>query len=149
MLQRLIEREVTGERIRDKALRAQTNDFKAAKMDLKARESDIAGENKGRRGAWREPAPLSVFTRLPFYPWLVVATVCIGAFMGQVDASIAQLVLPELRRGFHEPVSAVAWVSIAYLLVVTAMLPIVSAASGRVNIARPFFIALCGSNAEK
>jgi EmrB/QacA subfamily drug resistance transporter len=45
--------------------------------------------------------------------------------MGQTDASIAQLVLPELRRSFHEPVRAVAWVAIAYLLVVTAMLPTV------------------------
>ena len=94
-------------------------------MDLRARESGAASNNTGRLGSWREPAPLSVFTRLPFYPWLVVGAVCIGAFMGQVDASIAQLVLPELRRGFHEPVRAVAWVSIAYLLVVTAMLPIV------------------------
>jgi EmrB/QacA subfamily drug resistance transporter len=95
-------------------------------MDLKARESGAAGMKRGGRlGAWREPAPLNIFTRLPFYPWLVVGTVCIGAFMGQVDASIAQLVLPELRSGFHEPVRAVAWVSIAYLLVATAMLPIV------------------------
>jgi EmrB/QacA subfamily drug resistance transporter len=94
-------------------------------MDLRVRESGVAGKKTGRLRLWREPAPLGVFTRLPSYPWLVVATVCIGAFMGQVDASIAQLVLPELRRGFHEPVRAVAWVSIAYLLVVTAMLPIV------------------------
>jgi EmrB/QacA subfamily drug resistance transporter len=92
-------------------------------MNLK--ESGIASQNTGRPGFWREPAPLGVFARLPFYPWLVVGTVCIGAFMGQTDASIAQLVLPELRRGFHEPVRAVAWVSIAYLLVITAMLPIV------------------------
>jgi EmrB/QacA subfamily drug resistance transporter len=94
-------------------------------MDLRPRESGVASENPGRLGSWREPAPLSFFTGLPFYPWLVVGVVCIGAFMGQLDASIAQLVLPELRRGFHEPVRAVAWVSIAYLLVVTAMLPIV------------------------
>jgi len=45
--------------------------------------------------------------------------------MGQVDASIAQLVVPELRSAFHAPISEVAWVSIAYLLVVTVMLPIV------------------------
>jgi hypothetical protein len=34
--------------------------------------------------------------------------------MGQTDASIVQLVLPELQPGFCEPVSAVAWVAIAY-----------------------------------
>jgi hypothetical protein len=34
------------------------------------------------------------FERRPYYPWFVVTTVCIGAFMGQVDASIAQLAMP-------------------------------------------------------
>ena len=76
-------------------------------------------------GKWLEPPPLRVLESRSYYPWLVVGTVCIGAFMGQVDASIAQLVLPELRSAFHAPISSVAWVSIAYLLVVTVMLPIV------------------------
>jgi len=71
-----------------------------------------------------EPAPLHAVARLDSYPWLVVGTVCIGAFMGQVDASIAQLVLPELELEFHARLGAVAWVAIAYLLVVAAMLPV-------------------------
>jgi EmrB/QacA subfamily drug resistance transporter len=71
-----------------------------------------------------EPAPLRAVARLDSYPWFVVGTVCIGAFMSQVDASIAQLVLPELELEFHARVGAVAWVSIAYLLVVAAMLPV-------------------------
>ena len=77
-----------------------------------------------RDGIWREPAPLCGVARLDCYPWLVVGTVCIGAFMGQVDASIAQLVLPEVEREFHASIGAAAWVSIAYLLVVAAMLPV-------------------------
>ena len=32
--------------------------------------------------------------------WIIVATVCIGSFMGQLDASITQLVLPALEREF-------------------------------------------------
>ena len=40
-------------------------------------------------GIWREPAPLPRVARLDCYPWLVVGTVCIGAFMSQTDASIA------------------------------------------------------------
>ena len=79
----------------------------------------------GRRGGiWREPAPLHGLARLDSYPWLVVGTVCIGAFMGQVDASIAQLVLPEVEHEFHASIGAAAWVSIAYLLVAAAMLPV-------------------------
>jgi MFS family permease len=85
---------------------------------------DGTDENAGALGIWREPAPLRGLARLDCYPWLVVGTVCIGAFMGQVDASIAQLVLPELEREFHASIGAVAWVSIAYLLVVAAMVPV-------------------------
>jgi EmrB/QacA subfamily drug resistance transporter len=104
--------------------RADTNQrLRGCKMD--GREPRIMSKYAGRLGFWREPPPLRVLQCLDFYPWLVVGTVCIGAFMGQVDASIAQLVLPELRREFHEPVHLVAWVAIVYLLVVTVMLPIV------------------------
>ena len=77
-----------------------------------------------RDGIWREPAPLRGVARLDCYPWLIISTVCIGAFMGQVDASIAQLVLPEVGREFHASIGATAWVSIAYLLVAAAMLPV-------------------------
>ena len=77
-----------------------------------------------RDGIWRELAPLRSVARLDCYPWLVVGAVCIGAFMGQVDASIAQLVLPEVARDFHVSIGAAAWVLIAYLLVAAAMLPV-------------------------
>lgn len=55
---------------------------------------------------------------------MVVGTVCVGAFMGQLDASIAQLVLPQLEREFAASVSLVSWVAVAYLLTVAALLPI-------------------------
>lgn len=35
---------------------------------------------------------------------------CIGAFMGQLDASIAQLVLPELERQFRNSLGGISWV---------------------------------------
>ena len=85
---------------------------------------DHSNERRAAVALGYEPAPLRAISRLDFYPWLVVGTVCIGAFMSQVDASIAQLVLPELELEFHARVGAVAWVSIAYLLVVAAMLPV-------------------------
>ncbi|GAC1654666.1 MAG: MFS transporter [Mycobacterium sp.] len=56
-----------------------------------------------------------------FYPWLIVGTVCIGAFLGQLDASIAGLVLPTLETSFGAPLADVEWVAIAYLLILAAL----------------------------
>ncbi|MBV9594314.1 MAG: MFS transporter [Actinobacteria bacterium] len=50
-------------------------------------------------------------------PWLAVAAVCVGAFMGQLDASIVTLALPALSRDLHASLGAVEWVSLSYLLV--------------------------------
>lgn len=71
-----------------------------------------------------EPAPLKSATRLSWYPWLVVGTTCIGAFMGQVDASIVQLALPALERNFDVSLDAVSWVAIAYSLAFASILPL-------------------------
>ena len=58
------------------------------------------------------------------YPWLIVGVTCIGAFMGQVDASIVQLALPTLGRVFDCTLESVSWVALAYLLGVAAFMPI-------------------------
>ena len=72
----------------------------------------------------REPAPAPAIARLGYYPWLVVGVVSIGAFMGQVDASIAQLLLPSLEGAFAATLAAVSWVAVAYLLTMAALMPI-------------------------
>jgi EmrB/QacA subfamily drug resistance transporter len=53
--------------------------------------------------------------------WFVVATVCTGAFMGQLDASIVTVALPSLQQAFHASLAAVTWVGLSYLLVLVAM----------------------------
>ncbi|HEY2595135.1 MAG TPA: DHA2 family efflux MFS transporter permease subunit, partial [Chloroflexota bacterium] len=47
--------------------------------------------------------------------------VCVGAFLGQLDASIAGLVLPTLEQTFSAPVAGVEWVAIAYLVTLAAL----------------------------
>ncbi|HEX4726032.1 MAG TPA: MFS transporter [Pseudonocardiaceae bacterium] len=54
--------------------------------------------------------------------WLAVGTVCLGAFMGQLDASIVTLTYPALRVGFNTSLAAVTWVSLSYLLTLVAVL---------------------------
>ncbi|MGH7642147.1 MAG: MFS transporter [Candidatus Dormibacteria bacterium] len=55
--------------------------------------------------------------------WWVVGTVCIGAFMGQLDASIVVIALPTLQKHFHGNLGSVEWVSLAYLLTLIALVP--------------------------
>ncbi len=56
--------------------------------------------------------------------WPVVSVACIGAFIGQLDASIVQLALPALKDAFGVTVDEVRWVAIAYLLAFAACLPV-------------------------
>ncbi len=78
---------------------------------------------RNRLSSGYEPAPPDFIARLNYYPWLVVGATCIGAFIGQLDASIVQLALPALEHEFHATLTAVSWVAIAYLLAYAALLP--------------------------
>ena len=73
-----------------------------------------------RRQLLSEPRRPAVVRASPRAHWYVVGTVCIGAFMGQLDASIVTLALPRLSRELHASVGAVEWVALTYLLVLVA-----------------------------
>jgi EmrB/QacA subfamily drug resistance transporter len=82
-------------------------------------DPQLAFASVGRR-LLREPRrPVAVRTS-PRAHWYVVGTVCIGAFMGQLDASIVTLALPSMGRDLHASVGAVEWVALSYLLVLVA-----------------------------
>ncbi len=51
-----------------------------------------------------------------------MATVCFGAFLGQLDASIVTLAFPALQRQFGSGLAAVQWVSLGYLLTLIVLL---------------------------
>ena len=67
------------------------------------------------------PRPEAV-RRNPRAPWLAVGVVCFGAFMGQLDASIVTLTFRPMQDEFGSPLAAVQWVSLAYLLMLVALL---------------------------
>lgn len=71
-----------------------------------------------------EPAPLAALERLPWHSWIVVGLVSIGAFVGQLDATIVQLALPTLATTFDARLHAVSWVSLGYLVAFASFLPI-------------------------
>jgi MFS family permease len=70
----------------------------------------------------REPARPAAVRDHPLAPWFAVAAVCFGAFMGQLDASIVTVAFPALQRQFGTGLAAAQWVSLGYLLVLTALL---------------------------
>jgi MFS family permease len=70
----------------------------------------------------REPPRPPTIRASPRASWYVVLTVCIGAFMGQLDASIVTLALPRIGAGLRDSPGAVRWVSLAYLLVLACTL---------------------------
>ncbi|MFJ5231810.1 MFS transporter [Kitasatospora sp. NPDC088391] len=73
--------------------------------------------------------------------WLAVGTVCLGAFLGQLTASVTSLVFPALEHRFTAGFAAVEWVSLAYLLVLVALL----APAGRLSdLAGRKTMYLCG-----
>jgi EmrB/QacA subfamily drug resistance transporter len=67
-----------------------------------------------------EPRRPASVRSLPNAHWLAVAAVCIGALMGQLDASIVTVALPTLQKSFHTSVGSVTWVGLSYLLVLVA-----------------------------
>jgi MFS family permease len=58
----------------------------------------------------------------PRAPWAAVGAVCLGAFMGQLDASIVTLTYPQLESEFHAGLGSVQWVSLSYLVVLAVLL---------------------------
>jgi MFS family permease len=66
------------------------------------------------------PRPQAVRNN-PRAPWLAVGVVCFGAFMGQLDASIVTLTFRPMEHDFAAPLAAVQWVSLAYLLLLVAL----------------------------
>ena len=89
-------------------------------MGNAVRETEGTTPARGWRRAFVEPARPVAIAHSPNAHWLVLATVCMGAFVGQLDASIVTLAFPTLQEVFHATVSEVTWVGLTYLLVLVS-----------------------------
>ena len=86
-----------------------------------AADDDADGDLTGwRRLLVEQRRPPSIRAR-PGAHWLVLATVCIGAFMSQLAASIVTMAFPTLQRTFHAGLGSVTWVGLSYLLVLVGL----------------------------
>lgn len=68
-----------------------------------------------------------------YAPWFAVGAVCVGAFLGQLDASIVTVALPAIRDDLHVSLGAVEWVSLAYLLVLIGTISAVGRLADRLG----------------
>ena len=66
--------------------------------------------------------PLPAVRKRPGYHWYVVSTVCVGAFMAALDASIINIALPVLKRQFDVPMNIIEWISLVYLLTLAGLI---------------------------
>jgi MFS family permease len=67
-----------------------------------------------------------------------VATVCFGAFMGQLDASVVALTYRNIGADFGAGLGSVQWVSLSYLAVVAGLLVPVGRLSDRIGRKRVY-----------
>ncbi|MGH3436100.1 MAG: MFS transporter [Sciscionella sp.] len=77
-------------------------------------------EGTGWHALLVEPRRPAWIRERPGAHWLVVITVCVGAFMGQLDASIVTVAFPTLQSDFHATLGSVEWVALSYLLVLVS-----------------------------
>jgi DHA2 family multidrug resistance protein len=57
-------------------------------------------------------------------PWLILATVIVGTFLGRLDQTIVNLALPKIIEDFGISVSASGWIATAYILANAVFVPI-------------------------
>nr|NNM89379.1 MFS transporter [Bacilli bacterium] len=76
------------------------------------------------------------------YRWIVFATVVIGTFMVNVDSSIVNVALPILQMQYHIAAGILQWVVTGYLLMITAILPMVGSLSDRLDRKKMFILGI-------
>lgn len=113
------------------------------------------GPAPGRAPEEREPR-LGGAVQPRGLPWPVIATVCLGTFMGALDGSIVTVAYPTFTATFRVPVSLVEWVGVAYLLTSASLVAIFGRLSDMIGHKRIYvagfgvFLAgsvLCGTAA--
>jgi EmrB/QacA subfamily drug resistance transporter len=73
----------------------------------------------------------------------LAATLLVGAIAALLDTTIVAVALDELGRDLHAPVTAVEWVTTAYVLAMAAVIPLVGWSVGRFG-ARTVWLAALG-----
>ena len=76
--------------------------------------------------------------------WLILAAVMVGSFMGPLDGSIVNTVLPEITRSFGTDISIAQWVPTVYLLTLSCLILLYGRLGDIIGYRRVFLIGLSG-----
>ncbi len=76
------------------------------------------------------------------YRWMVFVTVVIGTFMVNVDSSIVNVALPILQLQYRVTAGVLQWVVTGYLLMITAILPMLGSLSDRLDRKKMFITGI-------
>jgi MFS family permease len=67
-------------------------------------------------------APL---TRKDTYEWTALSVTTVGALLASIQGSALTIALPEILTGLHANFLTIMWVLLAYLLITTALVPVI------------------------
>src|SRR5439155_25397982 len=73
---------------------------------------------------------------------VVGGVIVLGAIMSILDATIINVAIPTLGRGFHASISSIQWVMTAYLLAFATVIPLSGWLSRRFGATRVWMAAL-------
>src|ERR671937_3319781 len=70
------------------------------------------------------------------------AVVVVGTIMAILDATIVNVAIPTLGRGFHASISTIQWVMTGYMLAFASVIPLTGWASERFGAKRVWLVSL-------
>ncbi|PKG23834.1 hypothetical protein CWS01_10070 [Niallia nealsonii] len=74
----------------------------------------------------------------------MMIAICIGAFISHFTAGVVNISLPHLTSVFHTNFGTIQWITTGYLLVITALLPVMGRLGDRYGHKRFIFLGLAG-----
>ena len=101
--------------------------------EVRSLVADPEAPHRATRRILTEPRRPARIRALHAAPWLAVGTVCVGAFMGQLDASIVATALPFIHSNLHASIASVEWVVLVYVLVLAGTVAAVGKVADRVG----------------
>ncbi|KAJ2786039.1 hypothetical protein GGI15_001706 [Coemansia interrupta] len=113
-------------------------------MHLKASQATLTSHSKDPLTSDKEPPQIS---RVRFF--LILCSLLLASFLAMLDQSILGSALPAITNQFGE-LSAITWVTAAYMLSFTALQPITSKVSeivGRLPVLVVSLVVFCGGSA--